>query len=387
MASVDWKKYKTAGDVKARLRHDCQDTRENTKQHQNPHINKAMTNQNTGVWTEYKDARERFEKRLAEVTDGKTVRKDAVRGVGFNIPAPEGLTPDKEDAWFARALDIMGERYGLENVCCYTIHRDEVHDYYDTEKQAWCKSRVHAQGILVPEVDGSLCAKKVTARGRMMELNEAIDQMSRDEFGLAFMDGTKRKSRGDTEKLKAESLKAELELKEQELKAKEKALADMDMALRGRQLQASGVNRQIEALEARKKALEDTRAPVHGTLEQPLTSDERAVLGYLRAVKSKATNRPLFEDYLTRARDREKRIAEAEAAKRAEARQKIADEARRVPVPPKVQTAPTVDAREAAAQQTERYKKLGIRKPSARRLPDLSHIEGYGNSYDDDFSL
>lgn len=369
MASVDWMKFKTVADVTARLRHDCQDTRENTKQHQNPHINKALTNQNTGVWTEYKDARERFEKRLAEVTDGKTVRKDAVRGVGFNIPAPEGLTPDKEDAWFARALEIMGERYGLDNICCYAIHRDEVHDYYDAEKQAWCKSRVHAQGILVPEVDGSLCAKKVTARGRMMELNEAIDQMSRDEFGLAFMDGTKKKSRGSTEKLKSESLQAELELKEKELKAKEKALADMEKALADRYIQAGMVNRQLDALEARKAALEAGSAPIQRIHDKPLTSDDRAILDYLKICRNKETGQTAYDNYLQKARDREKRVAAAEAAKREQARKQIAADAGRVQIPPKVK-------KPVAKKPT----------PSARRLPDISHIQGY-NGYDDDFSL
>ena len=374
MASVDWKKYKTAGDVKARLRHDCQDTRENTKQHQNPHINKAMTNQNTGVWTEYKDARERFEKRLAEVTDGKTVRKDAVRGVGFNIPAPEGLTPDKEDAWFARALDIMGERYGLENVCCYTIHRDEVHDYYDTEKQAWCKSRVHAQGILVPEVDGSLCAKKVTARGRMMELNEAIDQMSRDEFGLAFMDGTKRKSRGSVEEMKAKSLQAEIE----ELERQKAALT---REIEGKQITLNAVNRDIatgtatrDALVADLRGVEDRARKKAPEAEKPFTEDDRAVIGEVRRRRTKMKNgkeMPTYDYYLDAARQRE----QAERQKEQEERERIARQA-----------AEERQRQEKQAAYIKRYsgfaKKRQDTTSAGRKLPDISHITQRGDSYD-----
>lgn len=370
MASVDWKKYKTAGDVKARLRHDCQDTRENTKQHQNPHINKAMTNQNTGVWTEYKDARERFEKRLAEVTDGKTVRKDAVRGVGFNIPAPEGLTPDKEDAWFARALDIMGERYGLENVCCYTIHRDEVHDYYDTEKQAWCKSRVHAQGILVPEVDGSLCAKKVTARGRMMELNEAIDQMSRDEFGLAFMDGTKRKSRGSVEEMKAKSLQAEIE----ELERQKAALT---REIEGKQITLNAINRDIATGTATRDALvADLRGVEKKATEaeKPFTEDDRAVIGEVRRRRTKMKNgkeMPTYDYYLDAARQRE----QAERQKEQEERERIARQA-----------AEERQRQEKQAEYIKRYsgfaKKRQDTTSAGRKLPDISNITQRGDSYD-----
>lgn len=381
MASVDWMKYKTVADVKARLRHNCQDTRENTKQHQNPHINKALTNQNTGVWTEYKEARERFEKRLAEVTDGKTVRKDAVRGVGFNIPAPEGLTPDKEDAWFARALDIMGERYGLENICCYTIHRDEVHDYYDTEKQAWCKSRVHAQGILVPEVDGSLCAKKVTARGRMMALNEAIDQMSRDEFGLAFMDGTKRKSRGSTEKLKAESLKAEIEELEQKKADLEKQKASLTREIEGKQITLNAVNRDIatgtatrDALIADLGAIASKARKKAPEAEKPFTEDDRAVIGEVRRRRTKMKNgkeMPTYDYYLDAARQRE----QAERQKEQEERERIARQA-----------AEERQRQEKQAEYIKRYsgfaKKRQDTTPAGRKVPDISHITQRGDSYD-----
>lgn len=374
MASVDWMKYKTAADVKARLRHDCQDTRENTKQHQNTHINKALTGTNTGVWTEYKEARERFEKRLAEVTDGKTVRKDAVRGVGFNIPAPEGLTPDKEDAWFARALDIMGERYGLENICCYTIHRDEVHDYYDTEKQAWCKSRVHAQGILVPEVDGSLCAKKVTARGRMMALNEAIDQMSRDEFGLAFMDGTKRKSRGSVEAMKAKSLQAEIE----EL-ARQKAALTRE--IEGKQITLNAVNRDIatgtatrDALVADLRGVEDRARKPATEAEKPFTEDDRAVIGEVRRRRTKMKNgkeMPTYDYYLDAARQRE----QAERQKEQEERERIARQA-----------AEERQRQEKQAEYIKRYsgfaKKRQDTTSAGRKLPDISNITQRGDSYD-----
>lgn len=59
MASVDWKKYKSKQYVKAVLRHNCNDTRENTKEHTNPHIQPDKTHLNTGFHDTYGGLHER----------------------------------------------------------------------------------------------------------------------------------------------------------------------------------------------------------------------------------------------------------------------------------------------------------------------------------------
>lgn len=211
MASVNWTKMKTAQQVKAVLRHDCKDTREAAKTHTNADLNKDLTGQNYGVGDTYDTAREAFLKRLEEVTAGKTVRKDAVVGVGFSIPAPADLPQDKEKDWFKRVYEVLGDTYGKDNICCFAVHVDEQHEYIDPDSKESRMSRSHAQGVMVPETEGRLCAKDFVSRGRMIAINNAIDKMSQEEFGVKFMDGSQAKSRGSVETLKQRSARLQID--------------------------------------------------------------------------------------------------------------------------------------------------------------------------------
>ena len=174
MASVNWTKMKTAQQVKAVLRHDCKDTREAAKTHTNADLNKDLTGQNYGVGDTYDIAREAFLKRLEKVTAGKVIRKDAVVGVGFSIPAPADLPQDKEKDWFKRVYEVLGDTYGKDNICCFAVHVDEQHEYIDPDSKESRMSRSHAQGVMVPETGGRLCAKDFVSRGRMIAINNAI---------------------------------------------------------------------------------------------------------------------------------------------------------------------------------------------------------------------
>lgn len=247
MASVNWVKMKTTQQVKAVLRHDCKDTREAAQTHTNEDLDKTLTGQNYGFNDSYAEARDTFEKRLEAVTAGKTVRKDAVVGVGFSIPAPEGLPEAKEKEWFGRVYEILGETYGKENICCFAVHADERHEYIDPDTKESKMSRSHAQGIMVPEEDGRLCAKKFVSRARMISINNAIDKMSQEEFGVKFMDGSQAKSRGSVETMKQKSARAKidkdletaLEAARQKVKDVEQEAADKEAALAAREAAVS----------------------------------------------------------------------------------------------------------------------------------------------------
>lgn len=240
MASVDWKKYKSKQYVKAVLRHNCNDTREQTQEHTNPHIQPDKTHLNTGFHDTYADAKKRFERGYKRLTEGKTVRKDAVVGLGFSVPVPKGLPEDKTEAFLGRVHEILCNRYGAENVVSFSIHRDERHEYIDPDTKQKEESRDHAQGIILPEVDGGLCAKKVLSRKNMISLNDEIDRMSRAEFGLAFVDGSKRKSRGSVEHMKNESLKAENELLREENKTLKDEKAELEARVAELEKQVDG---------------------------------------------------------------------------------------------------------------------------------------------------
>lgn len=264
MASVNWTKMKTAQQVKAVLRHDCKDTREAAKTHTNADLNKDLTGQNYGVGDTYDTAREAFLKRLEEVTAGKTVRKDAVVGVGFSIPAPADLPEEKEKDWFNRVYEILGEKYGKDNICCFAVHVDEQHEYIDPDSKESRMSRSHAQGVMVPEVGGRLCAKEFVSRARMISINNEIDKMSQEEFGVKFMDGSQAKSRGSVETLKQRSARLQidrdLEAARQKVKDVEQEATDKAAELAAREAdvttrEADVTAREVEVTKKESKLL------------------------------------------------------------------------------------------------------------------------------------
>lgn len=374
MASADWQKIKSRQQVKAILRHNCKDTREQTKEHSNPHLRPELTATNTGLWDTYAEAVKRYDDRWAEVNGDKTVRKDAVVGLGFSTPAPDDLPEDKENKWFVQVLDIMATRYGYENIASFAVHRDERHEYIDPDTHERKMSRTHAQGILFPEADGTMCAKKIMTKGRMAELNRAIDEMSRTEFGVSFLTGRGTKSRGSVEEMKARSLQAEIE-------DLEKQKAALTREIEGKQITLNAVNRDIatgtatrDALMADLRGVEDRARKKATEAEKPLTEDDRAVIGEVRRRRTKMKNgkeMPTYDYYLDAARQRE----QAERQKEQEERERIARQA-----------AEERQRQEKQAEYIKRYsgfaKKRQDTTSAGRKLPDISHITQRGDSYD-----
>lgn len=374
MASADWKKIKSRQQVKAILRHNCKDTREQTQEHSNPHLRPELTVQNTGAWDTYAEAAKRYDDRWAAVNGDKTIRKDAVVGLGFSIPAPDDLPEDKENKWFVQVLDIMATRYGYENIASFAVHRDERHEYIDPDTHERRMSRTHAQGILFPEVDGTMCAKKIMTKGRMAELNRAIDEMSRTEFGVSFLTGKGTKSRGSVEAMKAKSLHAEIE----ELERQKAALT---REIEGKQITLNAVNRDIatgtatrDALIADLRAVERKARVQAPEAEKPFTEDDRAVIGEVRRRRTKMKNgkeMPTYDYYLDAARQREQAERQKEQAERERIARQAAEERQR---------------QEKQAEYIKRYsgfaKKRQDTTSAGRKLPDISNITQRGDSYD-----
>ena len=214
MASVDWKKIKTKQEVFAIMRHDCKDTRLKTKTHNNQELNKDLTHTNTGILDNYKTSKQRYETRMSELP---APRKDSVLGLGFSIPFPKELQEQDQEQWVENVYKLMSDNYGENNICCFVVHRDEVHEYINPETKQREVSRPHIQGIIIPEINGRLCAKEVTARKNMININNVINDMTEETFGISWLTGAKSKSKGNVEDMKYKSRKAELEQKLKEL--------------------------------------------------------------------------------------------------------------------------------------------------------------------------
>ena len=82
-------------------------------------------------------------------------------------------------------------------------------------------SRSHLQCYVVPEHNGKLNGKWFSSRANMVKLNNSIHRMAQEQFGVMFMDGSKRKSRKTVEQLKNESAYLAIQ---QELDAQKMAL-------------------------------------------------------------------------------------------------------------------------------------------------------------------
>lgn len=230
MASGNWMKAKGATEAKAIMRHCDQQEREKNK-HGNKDINKALTARNWSMrGLSYADACKEYDTRIAELDSkpGANRRKDRVTYMGIDIPAPANLPKDQLKPWFQRTWDIFQKQTGNAAIEGW-VHVDEVHDYMRDGRITTSREHMHIGAI--PAVNGRLCGKEFSSRRQIVALNNAIQEMSANEFGVAWMDGSRQKSTETVEDLKKRSLNELLD-REKAVSAREKQLdvreADLD---------------------------------------------------------------------------------------------------------------------------------------------------------------
>lgn len=220
MASVNFEKFKAAQQVKAMFRH-CDEEKRLETNHSNIDINKLATPSNMQGNLDYDAACKRYDDRIAYLDSqpGANRRKDRVTCFGLNVPAPRDLKPEDERAFFTAVLEIIKNQYGEDNIIQYYVHQDEKHEYINSETGEQCMSRAHMQCYVVPEHNNKLNGKWFSSKSNMIKLNNAIHRMAQEQFGVMFMDGSKKKSRKTVEQLKSEStyLAAQKELDTQKM--------------------------------------------------------------------------------------------------------------------------------------------------------------------------
>lgn len=267
MASVNFAKFKTAGECKAMMRH-CDAAERVAGEHSNPDIDKALTASNGAIkGLGYSDVCAAYDRRIAalDAAEGANKRKDRVTLLGLDVPRPAGLKDADQDAWFRRVWDITAQMYGAGNMLEGYIHRDEVHTYTDPTTKREVTSREHMHMYVIPERNGRLCAKECTSRASMIQLNNAIQDMTAKEFGVQFMDGSKKKSRGTVEEMKAQSVIAEAErqaaeiLRAAETRAAKLTLRESRIERKEKEQQAKAAEfqRREDSLDAQRRALQD----------------------------------------------------------------------------------------------------------------------------------
>lgn len=111
-----------------------------------------------------------IKKKIAEVMDGRTLRKDAVRMVCWIVDAPPNLPKEKEPEFFQAAYDFMLDRYGCKSgmgedcVVSAYIHRSESTPH------------LHFAFIPVLERNGQrrMCAKEVVGRSDLASFHKDL---------------------------------------------------------------------------------------------------------------------------------------------------------------------------------------------------------------------
>jgi len=134
------------------------------------------------------------------------LRQDRVTMMTYTVTAPAGLTPEKERAFFEMVHEEIARfSGGRENVTPGFVHRDEIHDYIDTDgSRVTSRSHLHMAGVPYTEEKG-VNGKAFETRQRMRELNRTIDERCRRELGIKFMTGQKGLTGRSVEELQAAS--------------------------------------------------------------------------------------------------------------------------------------------------------------------------------------
>lgn len=275
MASVDFAKQKSAVSAKAVFRHCASDTREKSK-HKNQQIDTTKTKENFALKvTNYDSICKAYDERMKEVEKTNTnKRKDRVTLLTLEYAIPEEIPYEKHEEYVKKVNGIVESMYGSENVLGWYIHRDEIHDYTDKDGQRRT-SRSHAHGFVVPELNGQLNAKQCSSRKNMVALNNAIDDMTRRDYGCTFKVGGKKNTK-TVEQLKKESTLIEkLQAENRALRAENERLKAMiqpkaEKPVKARKEPVKAKESPVEAYKRSREHTERYNQPTRTIKEEPV---------------------------------------------------------------------------------------------------------------------
>lgn len=307
MASVDFAKQKSAVSAKAVFRHCASDTREKSK-HKNQQIDTSKTKENFSVKvTDYSSVCKAYDDRMKEVEKTNTnKRKDRVTLLTLEYAIPDEIPYDKHEEYVKKVNEIVESMYGSENVLGWYVHRDEIHDYTDKDGQRRT-SKNHAHGFVVPELNGQLNAKQCSSRKNMVALNNAIDDMTKRDYGCTFKVGGKKNTKTVEELKKESNLIEKLQAENRALRAENERLRAMIQPKVEKPMEArkEPVKAKESPVEAYKRSKEHTERYGRTIKEEPVevvgvseriygssssSAMDDVVAHYMSLAKAKGTN-------------------------------------------------------------------------------------------------
>lgn len=259
MASVTIQKWSTAAACGGQVNHIYR-----TREHYgNTDIDATLADRNEMAGTA-EDARTRIRETIARVdatTPPKRVRADRKTIAELCIPAPRSGMSDQDARRFLTAaceelIDVPGM-----HVVGIALHGDEVHSYIDPDSRARTQSRLHLHVLVVPDVPGRGCnMKSWLTKARYGEINRLMDKVCKRELGYPYQDGTKSRSRGDVERVKAESLRAEAAELTAKIDTLRHEVAELDKTRQKARQDAARATQEANEATAQAKAAERSRS-------------------------------------------------------------------------------------------------------------------------------
>lgn len=334
MASINFMKIKDVGHLGGCTRH-CART---SDKHRNKNIDPERKSWNEQLYGPREGMR-RFRSRL-EYLDAQpkaNKREGRVLAFGLELPIPAALQAAPWQVrydWLSDAYEVIEGRCGEENIIDAYIHGDEVHDYRDARTGEWVTSREHLHIYALPVVDGKLNGKKFSSEAAMKAMNKAIDDMSREKYGVRFLEGSQPEGGIDwgksVEWLKAESTTVREAVEAVELQTEALAVREDVMQRKAERLDARSqdvANREAAVAQRELEAERDSEAICHQWAD---------LRNAQAALEADVEDVPSFKEYrrarkaaqdAQEAQERARREQEAQEAREAEERRKTALEA------------------------------------------------------------
>lgn len=213
MAGINFEKYHGGKEVKRIIRHNDKAMRLNDN-HKNKHIDKSLTGNNWQLYDGYNSTCDGYDIAIDKFdkVPGQNKRHDRVTCFGIEVPRPKDLPSENFHEWHQKVIKIIQGMYPDATIVNSYEHVDEVHEYRNAETGELTISREHGHTLIIPnDKDGRLNGKQFSCRKNINRLNNEIQAMTLNDYGCAFMDGSKKKSDKTVTELKNESRIKDLE--------------------------------------------------------------------------------------------------------------------------------------------------------------------------------
>lgn len=184
----------------------------------NPDIDKTKTQENYHIGIErnnlygyLKDTVKKYD----AITPPRRVKKDRVVLTGFCFTVPEGIanTPAEKE-YFNHCYDWLKKSFGEANIVTADVHRDEIHTYWDNQKNVWTESRAHMHVCVIPwtQQKGVNC-KNFMNRESMKRWHDELDKYIYTHMGIHDLVYADSRAIGrNTDMLKKESIEAQAKM-------------------------------------------------------------------------------------------------------------------------------------------------------------------------------